>query len=407
MLQFLAPLLVFGLVVFVHELGHFLAAKATGVYAPRFSIGFGPALLKKRRGETEYVLALLPLGGYVRMASREDESMAFIEGGPEHPAGSVPTTGANAAGRAVDDHAGDPHRGKDWDPEAMAPFGPKPVPEHRWFESKSLAARLFIMLAGVAMNFLLAIVVYAGSALGYGRPYVPAVVDSVIAGKPAALADFQRGDSVVAVDGAAVREWTDVVTRVQTVTDRPVQVDVVRATGERVRLAVRPQAEQGEDMVTGAKKTVGRIGVAVTARTARESLGVGEALAFGVSRTWTNVGMVGQVVRGLFTRDVAMSNLGGPIQIARTSVQAASMGLEVLLGLIAFLSVNIAVLNLLPIPVLDGGQVLINLIEAAKGSRLSLRTREYVLRAGLAAIALLFVTVMWNDILRLFRDGAQ
>src|SRR3954464_4063494 len=109
MLSLLAPILVFGLVIFIHELGHFIAAKAVGVYAPRFSIGFGPALLRFRRGETEYVLALLPLGGYVRMASRLDEETAFLEGG-------------NESGKT---------RAKDWDPEAMIPFGPKPVPENR------------------------------------------------------------------------------------------------------------------------------------------------------------------------------------------------------------------------------------------------------------------------------------
>jgi regulator of sigma E protease len=130
MLAILAPILVFGLVIFVHELGHFLAAKAVGVYAPRFSIGFGPTLWRRRRGETEYVLAALPLGGYVRMASRLDQETAFLEGGSE-------TTGA----RAKDD--------PDYDPNAMIPFGPKPVPEHRWFESKPLWARMFILLAGV------------------------------------------------------------------------------------------------------------------------------------------------------------------------------------------------------------------------------------------------------------------
>jgi regulator of sigma E protease len=406
MLSFLAPVLVFGLVVFVHELGHFLAAKLTGVYAPRFSIGFGPALLKKRRGETEYVLALLPLGGYVRMASREDEAVALLEGGGEHPPGSVPTTGANAAGRAVDDHAGDPKRGRDWDPEAMAPFGPKPVPEHRWFESKSLAARLFIMLAGVAMNILLAYVVYAGSALGYGRPYLPAVVDSVIAGRPAALAGLARGDSIVAVDGVPVRTWEDVVAKVSIVTDRAVAIDVMRA-GERRSLSIRPRAESAQDPTTGAKRTVGRIGVAPAIRVARDRLDLPAALADGASRTWESGTSVITVVRGLFTRDVSVSNLGGPIAIARTSVQAARLGFETLLQLIAFLSINIAVLNLLPIPVLDGGQVLINVLEALKGRSFSLRTREYILRAGLAVIGLLFVTVMWNDITRWFRDAAQ
>src|SRR5499427_2447005 len=136
----LAPVLVFGLVIFVHELGHFIAAKALGVYAPRFSIGFGPAIFRKRRGETEYILAWLPLGVYVRMASRHDAETAFLEGGNEESTARQTT---------------DP----DFDPNAMIPFGPKPVPENRWFESKSLAARIFIMIAGVVMNIVLAVVV--------------------------------------------------------------------------------------------------------------------------------------------------------------------------------------------------------------------------------------------------------
>src|SRR6185503_15430054 len=144
MLTWLAPVLVFGLVVLVHEAGHFMAAKLLGVYAPRFSIGFGRPLWRRRRGETEYVIGWLPLGGYVRMASREDEATAFLEGGSEvstaqrmqELAHGVPTESA-------------PVRDADWDPNAMMPFGPKPVPENRWFESKPIWARLIILLAGV------------------------------------------------------------------------------------------------------------------------------------------------------------------------------------------------------------------------------------------------------------------
>ncbi|MGZ8375860.1 MAG: RIP metalloprotease RseP [Gemmatirosa sp.] len=405
MLAYVAPILVFGLVVFVHELGHFLAAKLTGVYAPRFSIGFGPALLKKRVGETEYVLAALPLGGYVRMASREDEStMAVLEGGPEvRRPDALPTTGANAAGRSVDDHAGDAHRGKDWDPEAMIPFGPKPVPQHRWFESKSLPARLFILLAGVTMNGVLAFVVYAGSYAAYGRAYVPAVIDSVVAGRPAALAGLQRGDSVTAVDGTPVRTWSEVVERVSSVTDRAVTMDVARA-GAVQRLTVTPRAEEATDPITNEKRRVGRIGVLPRDSIAREPVGIGTAIREGANETWYAATSVVSVVRGLFTRDVAVSNLGGPIAIARTSVQAAKMGFEPLLRLLAFLSINIAVLNLLPIPVLDGGQVLMNVAESIKGGAFSLRTRENILRVGLVAIGLLFVTVMWNDLARLAQD---
>src|SRR3954469_8454742 len=169
MLSWLAPIIVFGLVVFVHELGHFIAAKISGVYAPRFSIGFGPALLKKRFGETEYVLAALPLGGYVRMASREDEATAFLEGGSENS----PTVGTQKDG---------------YDPNAMIPFGPKPIPESRWFESKPLPLRLFIMLAGVTMNALLAYFIYAGLLLHSGMPTPIPVAAAVTAGKPAAAA---------------------------------------------------------------------------------------------------------------------------------------------------------------------------------------------------------------------------
>src|SRR5207248_10337276 len=130
MLAIVAPILVFGLVIFVHELGHFIAAKAVGVYAPRFSIGFGPALFRKRWGETEYILAILPLGGYVRMASRLDEDAALLEGGSES---ALKADSAN------------------YDPNAMIPFGTLPIPERRLFECNPLPARLLIVNAGLAM----------------------------------------------------------------------------------------------------------------------------------------------------------------------------------------------------------------------------------------------------------------
>ena len=403
MLAIFAPLLVFGLVVFVHELGHFLAAKLTGVYAPRFSIGFGPALLKKRVGETEYVIAALPLGGYVRMASREDEAVAFLEGGSEHPPGTVPTTGGNAAGRATDDHTGDPHRGRDWDPNALAPFGPNPVPAHRWFESKPLAARLFILLAGVTMNIALAFTVYVGNYAIRGRPFVPPVIDSVVAGRPAALAGLRAGDSVTAVDGRSIRTWSELVARVSPTPPKSVLLDVHRSVGT-VRVRLTPTLAQAPDPATGAPRTVAQIGAYVRPNLLRERVDFGTAVREGGVTTWQNATAVVSVLRGLFGGKVAVSNLGGPIAIARTSVAAARAGIESLLLLVAFLSVNIAVLNLLPVPVLDGGQVLINLLEAAKGSAFSARVREQILRVGLAAVALLFVTVMWNDLSRLIGD---
>ncbi|MFI5229719.1 MAG: site-2 protease family protein, partial [Gemmatimonadales bacterium] len=193
MLAILAPILVFGLVIFVHEFGHFLAAKAVGVYAPRFSIGFGPSIFKFRRGETEYILACLPLGGYVRMASRHDAETAFLEGGNEE-----------ASARSESD--------PEYDPEAMIPFGPKPVPEHRWFESKPLWARIIIMIAGVCMNALLAIVVATVLAIHYGQVTMPTTVvgrANAFAGAPE-LAQLRAGDTVRTVNGHRVANWNDV-----------------------------------------------------------------------------------------------------------------------------------------------------------------------------------------------------
>ena len=147
---YIAPLLVFGLVVFVHELGHFLAAKLTGVYAPVFSLGWGGRLFGVRHGETDYRVSLIPLGGFVRMASRDDESMAGIEGGSDR--GSL--------GAAIERPADvSPAL---WDANSMAPFGPKAVPADRWVENKSTSARVFILSAGVIMNILLTLVVSTG-----------------------------------------------------------------------------------------------------------------------------------------------------------------------------------------------------------------------------------------------------
>jgi regulator of sigma E protease len=456
MLSLLAPILVFGLVIFIHELGHFLAAKAVGVYAPRFSIGFGPALLRFRRGETEYVLAALPLGGYVRMASRLDEESAFLEGGSEK--------------------AEQKEHPDNWDPEAMIPFGPKPVPENRWFESKPLWARLFIMLAGVSMNAVLAVVIITVVAMRVGRnvvpitvvgavtappsmpalaklqtgdtiravdgkpvrswnevelnivtghgpltiqtqratvtipaagdsdrvvidasmgPYIPPVIDSIVAGERAAAGGLQRGDSIVAIAGAPIRVWTDIVSRVGASADKPLTFDVVRGGIART-LVITPKATK-IPTATGKDSIAGKIGAAARDVSRHESISLGRAVVVGTRESWHMAATVVGFLKALVTGKVSVKQLGGPIAITRASVNAARSGIEDLFYLIALLSVNVAVLNLLPIPILDGGQILINVIESAKGSPFSIKTREYILRFGLAAIALLFIVVMFND----------
>jgi regulator of sigma E protease len=403
MLSWLAPVLVFGLVVLVHEAGHFAAAKFIGVYAPRFSIGFGRPLWRRRRGETEYVIGWLPIGGYVRMASREDEATAFLEGGSEMSV--VPVVGASSSPAVADASASVAKSRMDWDPDAMVPFGPKPVPPDRWFESKPLWARLVIMLAGVTMNVLLALFVSTGLFAAYGRPFVPAVIDSIVAGRPAEKAGLQRGDSIVKVNGKAVRRWSDVTVEINRSPGRALDLEIVRA-GRRLPIRVTPEPVTDTNLVTGRPQQVGKIGAASRV-SQRERLGPGESLVAGWNATVAMGSSVLQVIWGLITGQVSVTQLGGPIQIARSSVEAARNGIAVLFQLIAFLSVNIAILNLLPIPILDGGQILLNVAESIKGSAFSSRTREYILRAGLLAIALLFAIVMFNDIKGLVKPFGQ
>jgi regulator of sigma E protease len=376
-LTWIAPIIVFGLVVFVHELGHFIAAKLTGVYAPRFSIGFGPALLKRRVGETEYVLAALPLGGYVRMASREDEATAFLEGGGEN---SVTRPGTK----------------DDWDPNAMIPFGPKPIPESRWFESKPLIARLFIMLAGVTMNALLAYFIYAGLLLKSGLPTPIPVAAIVSPGKPAAAAGIQPGDSIATLNGRPLERWDMLLDSIGASAGRTLDLGIVRQ-GKPVDVRVTPVAESVPDPRTGVKRTLGRIGM--VASEGFTPISVGDAFSEAWRLTLDNGSKIFSAL-GMLAHGQGVSDLGGPIAIAQVSVQAARGGIETLLLLIALISINVAVFNLLPIPILDGGQILLNVAETIKGSAFSTQTRERILKGGLLIIGLLFVTVMFNDISR-------
>lgn len=373
MLVWLAPLLVFGLVVFVHELGHFLAAKAFDVYVPRFSIGFGPAIARWRPKETEYRIGILPFGGYVRMASRLDEAAAALEGGIEKPPdGEAP------------------------DPNALVPFGPNPVPENRWFESKSFTARLIIMVAGVTMNLVLGWVINVGLVSTYSRD-VTNKVSQVLPGRPAAAAGIAKGDSLVTINGKPLA-WPDFVDAISRSSGRPVTLGVVR-NGVLRNVTVTPAPDTATDPTTGKKITVGRIGVAPTVDSGRVSFS--SAISGGTNATIAMATLVFTSVKLIATRAVPVSDLMGPVGIAQMSVQVARQGLDVLLYLIALLSINLAVFNLLPIPILDGGQILIQIVEAVRGKPLTDQARENVARFGLAVILMLFLTFTFNDIKRL------
>ena len=463
-LPWLGPLIVFGLVVFVHELGHFLAAKTFRVYAPRFSIGFGPALFRKRWGETEYVLASLPLGGYVRMASREDETASSLEGGNESESLS----------------ADDPR----YDPAALMPFGPHPVPADRTFESKPLWQRLIIMIAGVTMNVVLALVIMTGLAKSSGKstlqtrvvgrfdppawaspgpvaiasgdtvlavggkavanwnelemalftandtvvtirtqrgeypltvgpakserraqlvssfvPWYPPVIGSVVPNRPAARAGIEGGDTLVRIDSTPIRTYADMMGIVSAAPGKPLEIEIRRGSATRT-VRVVPDSERLSPR-DSAPRYAGRIGVSNADVALHEPLGVGDAIRAGWGMTWGSVGMIIDFLGNLLTGQASVRDMGGPIAITQASVAAAKSGMSEFLRLLAFISINLAVMNLLPIPILDGGQIVMNVAESVKGRPFSIRTRENFARVGLLAIALLFVVVMFNDIRRI------
>jgi regulator of sigma E protease len=404
MLTVLSPLIVLGLVVFVHELGHFLAAKSVGVYAPVFALGWGSRLVGFRRGETDYRLAWLPLGGYVQMASANDETMRAA--GDMNPA-MITDAGLVDVPNTPD--ADGPRRGMNpvpWDPNAMYPFGPKPVPRDRWLESKPLLSRLWILSAGVIMNFVLAFVVLLCVGLAYGVSRPLPFVGTVQPGSPAAQAGLTVGDQVVAVNGTPIRWWDEMVTIVRQSAGKPVDLTLRRAGQER-RVAVTPAEVTQRDEVTGERVRVGQLGVIAGDSVERASLSFGEATTTALRAEAGMFTGVLKVLKGLLSREVSVRELGGPIAIARVSVEAAKQGVERLLLLIAFLSVNIAVLNLLPIPVLDGGQMLYTIAERLRGRPFAERTRERFFQVGSILVMLLIVTVMWNDIVRWVTGGTQ
>jgi regulator of sigma E protease len=503
MLEFLrsaaAVIFVFGIVVFIHELGHFLAAKWTGVYAPRFSIGFGPALWSRKWGETEYILAAIPLGGYVRMASREDEPMSRLEGGTEQPV-HLETVGPGNV-KVMDESAltpndpleppkgkrgAPPARPRYWDANALAPFGPHPVPENRLFESKPLPARLLIMFAGVTMNMILGFIVLTAVYVGWGRPQVPmrplgevevpatapqlgalrmgdvvthvngapvatwsamqnavvaapdgtlrlgttrgevtvplggdsgltreallraltprlpAVFGRTIPGQPAARAGIEGGDSVVAAAGQPVRTWEELVGVIEGSAGREIALDIVGAGGVRRTVRVTPVATPRPEPRPGASDSVGKIGAVPRAlfEYEYEPVSLAEALRLGAAETAYMTTTVLETLKKLVTREASPRELGGIIQIASESAEAAKLGFESLLRFLALISINLAVFNLLPIPILDGGQILLNVAEAARGKAFSDRTRQWIAYAGLSTILLLVVFALFNDISR-------
>lgn len=448
-------LVVLGILVFVHEAGHFLAAKWAGVWVHRFALGIGnpiPGLSFKWR-ETEYAICWLPLGGYVKMATAEEE-----------------VTSSALEGAA---------------PEVV-------VPPDMMFEAKPVWKRMVIILAGVTMNTLFAWAVFAGLAARNGRavdpevrigrvvtadlpsalaplaqlatgdsitavngvavqqwgqvidgimsgasdtvtiavagkppvrllvhrdaieeralaaqaiePWRPAIVGAVTPGGAVSGMDIKPGDVIVAIDGEPIPQATDLLAALATRAGDTVTVEVERG-GERITLSVVPTPEVTQD-ADGSERTVGRIGIRLGSQVVFEPLGFLGALSEGFDATVSASTTVVRSVRGMLTGRVSGRNIGGPILIGQLAQQSAEAGLGVFFGFLGVISINLAVLNLLPIPILDGGQFLFLLAEGVRRKPLSLKLRERLTMVGLFLVLALMVFAFWNDLSRIFRTIA-
>ncbi|MFC0408189.1 RIP metalloprotease RseP [Roseomonas elaeocarpi] len=346
----IAFVVVLGVLVFIHEAGHYWAARWRGVHVERFAIGFGRALARwtDRRG-TEWQIGWLPLGGYVKLH------------GHEQPADVSPEDRARwQAGRT--------------------------------FHDKPVGDRAIVVAAGPIANFVLAAVLFALLFATVGQPVMTATVGQVVAGSAAEQAGLQQGDTILSVDGTPITRFTELQDRVGPSAGKPLALHVQRGL-QLLDLTATPSARPGSE----GQQPTGVLGIAAGAPTF-EQVGPLRAVWMGVTRTVevSRETLVG--VWQMITRQRGTDELGGPLRIMQISGQAAALGLPSLITFIAVLSVNLGLINLFPIPVLDGGHLVFYAVEALRGRPLSARAMEYGLRAGLAVLATLFIFSTWNDL---------
>jgi regulator of sigma E protease len=353
-------LFVLTIVVFFHELGHFLIGRWCGVGVKVFSVGFGPEILGYTdRYGTRWKLSVLPLGGYVKFVGDENE--------------------ASVTDRDALEKMSDSER-----KHALA--------------SKGVGARAAIVAAGPIANFLLAIAIFTVVFSVYGREVTEARVDKVVPGSAAEAAGFQPGDVIRSIDGVQIANFADFQRIVSISADTPLKVELDRG-GDSVTIVATPERREITDRF-GNKQRVGQLGIQRNTtpdniRTERYS--VPQAFGMAVSETWFVIDRTLVYIGNLAMGRESADQIGGPIKVAQISGQVAELGLLPLINLAAFLSISIGLINLFPVPMLDGGHLLFYLIEAVRGKPLPDHIQEYGFRMGFAALMLLMLFTIVND----------
>jgi regulator of sigma E protease len=369
-------ILALGPLIFVHELGHFLIAKFFGVRVEKFSLGFGPKLIGKKWGETEYLLSAFPLGGYVKMFGEG----GYIEGGEVHT-----TDGVNNV------------------PEEELPLETlrelTAEEKTRSFAHKPVLARIGIVIAGPVFNLLFAWVIFIILCM-VGVPTVTTKIGEALKDKPAAKAGIQKGDVITAINNKPISRWDQIAEGVTASNGQPLILSVKRDTRE-LSFTITPEPRVSKNMF-GEKINGYAVGVASAGELTTEYYGPLQAVVKGTEQTLKVIELTFMSLVKMAQRIVPMDSVGGPIMIADMAGKMAESGGASFLAFIALISINLGVLNLLPVPVLDGGHLLFYIMELIFRRPVPQKIREYAQQFGMVLLLGLMVLAFYNDIIRYF-----
>lgn len=355
--------IVLGGLIFFHELGHFAVARFFGMGATTFSLGFGPKLLKRTWGKTEYCLSLVPLGGYVALVGETDEN--------EIPEGFT---------------------------------------EEECFSLRPAWQRLLVVLAGPMANILMALILCWALAVGWGIPVMLPEIGGILPETAAADAGLQVGDRINSINGSPIASWDELTQTIGNSNGAPMRLEIVRPDVTRgadalttINVTVTPR-KGSRTTIFGDTETAWMLGVRPSQRSVTQPVPFGEGLVAGAAQAWRMVSLTWQSFLKLAQGAVPMDQVGGPIAIGDMVGKAAHMGLEHLLFLTALISVNLGVLNLLPVPVLDGGTIVFCTLEIIFRRPINKKFQEYAMRVGVVLLVGLMILATFNDIWRLVKD---